>query len=210
MRKAIVLANILIQLLWYAIAGVATYFVVKTWLDGVNQPWRSILGGFVFIVIVALITIITEVVKATKDPEVEAASKCHITVSQYRKFKILFDSLLCDEMMNDEDVKKLLYDVLIEKPKEWKAYCLSREEEYEPFYRIGKEVFVFNNESKKYVKGIITHISFGIEWWYYTIEFEVPISINNGWPSEKVNVLAKTIMDIETNRIGCDDNHYVF
>ena len=31
MKKAIVVANIVIQLLWYAISGVATYFVVRTW-----------------------------------------------------------------------------------------------------------------------------------------------------------------------------------
>lgn len=210
MKKAIVVANIVIQLLWYAISGVATYFVVRTWFDGINQPWRSILGGLVFIAIVALITIVTNMFKAAKDPDLQAASQYHITVSQYRKFKILFNSLLNDEMMNEEDVKKLLHDVLIEKPKEWKAYCLSRENEYKPFYNIGKEVFAFNKENKKYVKGIITNISFGIEWWYYTIEFAAPISINNRWPSQKVNVLAKTIMDIETNRIGCYDSHYIF
>ena len=156
------------------------------------------------------VTMIADENKALENSDAQAASKYHITVSQYRKFRTLFDLLLRDEMMNNEDVKNLLYDVLIENPKEWKTYCLSRENEYKPFYHIGKEVFVRNKNSEKYTKGIITNISFGIEWWYYALEFTTPISINDSWPSEKVYVLAKTIMDIETNKIECDDNHYVF
>ena len=66
------------------------------------------------------------------------------------------------------------------------------------------------DKNNKYVKGVITNISFGIEWWYYTIEFTKPISINNGWPTEKATVLAKTIMDIEANDLKCDDTHYAF
>lgn len=52
MKKSIAVSNILIQVFWYAVAGVATYIVTKTWLFGINQPWRVILGGLVFIVIV--------------------------------------------------------------------------------------------------------------------------------------------------------------
>nr|DAV37270.1 MAG TPA: Protein transport protein [Caudoviricetes sp.] len=208
MKKSIAVANILMQVCWYAMAGVATYFVTKTWLLGINQPWRVILGGLVFIVIVILLSIITNIIKATKDPDVKAASRFHLTMAQYRKFKTLFDTLSQDEMMNNSDAKELLYDVVSKNPKEWKSYCLSRNGDYKPFYRIGKEVYLCN-ESNKYIKGIITGISFGIEWWYYTIEFTEPVSINNSWPSEKVTVLAKTIMDIETNNIKCDDSHYV-
>lgn len=36
MKKVIVVANIVIQLLWYTIAGVATYFVVRTWFDDIG------------------------------------------------------------------------------------------------------------------------------------------------------------------------------
>ena len=91
MKNAIVVANIVIQLLWYAIAGVATYFVVRTWFDGINQPWRSILGGLVFIVIVALITIITNMVKAAKDPDVQEASNLGIPVGRYRQYREWYD-----------------------------------------------------------------------------------------------------------------------
>lgn len=209
MKKSTVTANILIQVFWYAVAGVTTYFVTKTWLCVINQPWRAILGGLVFIVVVVLLSIITNIIKATKNPDVKSASRFHLTVAQYRKFKTLFNILLRDEMMNNDDAKYLLYDVIAQNPKEWKSYCLSREGEYKPFYHIGKEVYV-RNESNKYIKGIITGISFGIEWWYYTLEFTEPVSINNGWPSEKITVLAKTIMDIETNDTKCDDSHYVF
>lgn len=208
-KKTILVFNILAQVFWYAVAGVATYFVSTTWLSGINQLWKSILGGLVFVGIIFFLSIITNVIKAKKSPDVQAASRFHLTVAQYRKFKTLFDLLLYDEMMSSENIREMLYDVTVQTPKEWKTYCLSRECEYKPFYHKGKEIFI-RDKSNKYVKGVITNISFGIEWWYYTIEFTKPISINDGWPSERTTVLAKTIMDIEANDLKCDDTHYVF
>lgn len=208
-KKTILVFNILAQVFWYAVAGVATYFVSTTWLSGINQPWKSILGGLVFVGIIFFLSIITNVIKTKKSPDVQAASRFHLTVAQYRKFKTLFDLLLYDEMMSSENIREMLYDVTVQTQKEWKTYCLSRECEYKPFYHKGKEIFI-RDKSNKYVKGVITNISFGIEWWYYTIEFTKPISINDGWPSERTTVLAKTIMDIEANDLKCDDTHYVF
>lgn len=35
-KKTILVFNILAQVFWYAVAGVATYFVSTTWLSGIN------------------------------------------------------------------------------------------------------------------------------------------------------------------------------
>lgn len=201
--------NIIIQLLWVTLCLFAGYEVSVNFFSTSSFLVRGLVTGTAAIIIYAVIAIITNIISATKDPDVKAASKFHLTVAQYRTFKTLFDLLLCDEMMSSKSIKEMLYDVIVQTPKEWKTYCLSRECEYKPFYHKGKEIFI-RDKNNKYVKGVITNISFGIEWWYYTIEFTKPISINNGWPTEKATVLAKTIMDIEANDLKCDDTHYAF
>lgn len=131
MKNAIVVANIVIQLLWYAIAGVATYFVVRTWFDGINQPWRSILGGLVFIVIVALITIITNMVKAAKDPDVQEASNLGIPVGRYRQYREWYDEhqrLMQQYGIESKEASAYFASFFrqIKYPNEWRKYQQSR------------------------------------------------------------------------------------
>ena len=193
--------NITIQLLWVCLCIALGYFTVATWWDDLSQPWYSVVCGFTTVcwyVFFSIVSHTLRVIKTNKKKE----------ISEYR-FKLLFDSLLLDEMMSDNQVNALLEAVLMSSPQQWKEYCLSRKSEYKPFYRIGKEVFAYIQEEKKYVRGVITNIDFGIEWWYYTVEFNEPISINNRWPSKTAHLLAKHIMDIETGKAECSYCHYV-
>ena len=131
MKKAIVVANIVIQLFWYAIAGVVTYFVVRTWFDGINQPWRSILGGFVFIAIVALITIVTNMFKAAKDPDVQAASNLGIPVGRFQQYREWYDEhqrLMQKYGIDSKEANEYFMSFLrqIKYPNEWRKYQQSR------------------------------------------------------------------------------------
>ncbi|MEJ8768531.1 hypothetical protein [Prevotella sp. HCN-7019] len=90
-KNMIVIVNIIIQLLWYAITMAITNFVIKTWFNDFNKPWKYILGGIVFIVVITLITIITNIIKAKKDPDIQTASNLGIPINRYRKYKELYD-----------------------------------------------------------------------------------------------------------------------
>lgn len=209
MKNGIVVANILIQVFWYAIAGVMTYFIFRMWLGEINQPLRAILGGLIFIALVALISIITHIIKAMKKPDVIAASKLHLTLEQKKLYDLVFDYIIHDEMINDERITGFLSEFVVQNPKSWKNYCFSRKDEYVPFYKIGKEVFAYNEDEKKHVRGVITGISWGISWWQYEVTFDEDISIGNSWPSKKQRLSAKLIQRIETGSVNCGSCHYV-
>lgn len=81
------LAIILIQLFWYVISAIITYYIIKTWFAGVNQSLKLILGGLVYIAVISLILIITNIIKSLKDPDVLAASDLRIPIYRYRKYK---------------------------------------------------------------------------------------------------------------------------
>ena len=131
MKKGIVVANILIQVFWYAIAGVATYYITKMWFNGIGQPWRTILGGLVFVVIVALISIITNIIKTTKDPDVQLASDLKIPISRYRKYKEWYDEhqrLMQKYGIESKEANDyfMFFFKQIKYPNEWRKYQDSR------------------------------------------------------------------------------------
>lgn len=131
MKKVIVVTNILIQLLWYVVAGVITYFVVRIWFNGINQPWRSVIGCLTFVVIVALISIITNIIKAMKDPDVQAASNLEIPIYRYRKYKEWYDEhqrLMQQYGVDSKEANAYfaLFFKQIKYPNEWRKYQQSR------------------------------------------------------------------------------------
>ena len=83
MKKGLVFINILIQLCWYTAAGTATYLIIKMYFSWLMQPWRTIVGALIFVAIVALLTLITNVAKATSDPEVKISSELKIPFRRY-------------------------------------------------------------------------------------------------------------------------------
>lgn len=209
-KKWVVVVNILVQLLWFSIAGVATYFITKIWFAEIDQPLRSILGGLSFLGIIVFLSIVTNIIKAIKDPDVIAASKLHLTLKQKKLYDLVFDYIIHDETINDERISGLLSDFLVQNPKSWEKYCFSRKNEYVPLYRIGKEIFAYNEEEKKYVRGIIIDISWRISWWQYEVVFDEDLSIDNSWPSKKKWLSAKVIQKIETGNVYCGNCHYVY
>lgn len=127
MKKSIAAASILIQVFWYAVAGVATYFVTKTWLFGINQPWRAILGGLVFIVIVILLSIITNIIKATKDSDVRAASALGMDIRRYKKYQEWYDEhqrLMTVYGIDSKEEQEYFLNFFkqIKNPNEWRRY----------------------------------------------------------------------------------------
>lgn len=131
-KKTILVFNILAQVFWYAVAGVATYFVSTTWLSGINQPWKSILGGLVFVGIIFFLSIITNVIKATKDPDVKAASALGMNVMRYKQYQEWYDEhqrLMRTYGIDSKEEQEYFCNFFkqIKNPNEWRRYQKSRE-----------------------------------------------------------------------------------
>lgn len=127
MKKRIITGNILIQVLWYVIAGITTYLITKMWLSGMIQPWKGIVGCLVFIVIVALVSIITNIIKATKDPDVIVASNLKMDVRRYKQYREWYDEhqrLISAYGIDSNEEQKFFLSFFkqIKNPNEWRRY----------------------------------------------------------------------------------------
>lgn len=126
-KKTIAIFYILIQIFWYALAGVATYLVTKTWLYGINQPWRAILGGLVFIGIIVFLSIITNTIKAMKDPDVKQSSALGIDVRRYKQYRDWYDEhqrlmTVYGIESKEEQEYFITFFKQIKYPNEWRRY----------------------------------------------------------------------------------------
>jgi hypothetical protein len=127
MKKRIITGNILIQVLWYVIAGITTYLITKMWLSGMIQPWKGIVVCLVFIVIVALGSIITNIIKATKDPDVIVASNLKMDVRRYKQYREWYDEhqrLMSVYGIDSNEEQKFFLSFFkqIKNPNEWRRY----------------------------------------------------------------------------------------
>ncbi len=131
-KKTILVFNILAQVFWYAVAGVATYFISTTCLNGINQPWKSILGGLVFVGIIVLLLILMNTIKAMKGPDVKAASALGMNVRRYKQYQEWYDEhlrLMRIYGIGSKEEQEYFYSFFkqIKNPNEWRRYQKSRE-----------------------------------------------------------------------------------
>ena len=127
MKNGIIAVNILIQVFWYVLSGIVTYFITRVWFCGIAKPWRFILGGFVFVLIVAVLSIITNIIKAMKDPDVQSASELRIPIYRYRKYKEWYDEhqrLMQKYGIESKEEKAYFISFFkqIKYPNEWRRY----------------------------------------------------------------------------------------
>lgn len=130
-KKAILVYNIFMLVFWLVIAGIVTYFVSKSWLGGISQPWRAFLGGIIFIGVIILISIITNMFKAAKYPDVQAASNLGIPVGRFQQYRDWYDEhqrLMQKYGIDSKEANEYFMSFLrqIKYPNEWRKYQQSR------------------------------------------------------------------------------------
>lgn len=125
--KRIALINIAIQILWLAVCLTITVAIVRTLLVGIIQPWRSILGGLIFIVIMAILTVVSNIIKAFKDPDVLAASELKMDVRKYKQYREWYDEhqrLMGTYGIDSKEEQEYFRNFFkqIQNPNEWRRY----------------------------------------------------------------------------------------
>ena len=88
---------------------------------------RYIIGGFVFLIVGIVIMFIANIVKATKDPDVIAASNLKMDVRRYKKYKEWYDEhqrliKLYGIDSKEEQEYFLSFFKQIKNPNEWRRY----------------------------------------------------------------------------------------
>lgn len=204
--KRYIIFNLFIQLFWVAIALAIGVFIACKLFE--SLIWRIIFGGIFSFITYGLMFQLSNYIKDMKNPDVLKAYSLRLTKGEYNKMKKLFENMLIDERVIYDELKDLYSEILVNHPKEWKAYCLSRTSDYKPLYSIGKKISAFNEDSEKCVDGIITDIEFGFGWWEYNVVFSEELSIKNQWPSKTAKLSSKDICDIETGKVSVSSNHY--
>lgn len=170
----------------------------------------SILWGLGFVFAGAIAFWKYESIKATKDPNVQAASKLRMSISTYNRLKSLFDAKLQDSF-EDSISAKTFIELTSGHTKQWKLICENYAKDYVPFYPNGKEIFVRMEDDNKLIRGIITNNKlFSIDWWHYKVKFDEALSIDNCYPSKEILLSNRQIRDIEMEALMGSYCHYHF
>lgn len=204
--KKYIIFNLFIQFFWIAIALAIGVFIACKLFE--SLMWRSIFGGIFSFITYGLMFQLSNYIKSMKNPDVQKASSLRLTIEEYNKMKKLFENMLINERVIYDELKDLYSEILVNHPKQWRTYCLSRTSDYKPLYSIGKKILAYNEDSEKYVDGIITNIEFGFGWWEYNVDFSEEISIKNQWASKTAKLSSKDICDIENGKVSVSSNHY--
>lgn len=122
-----VIFNILIQVFWLVVCGVITLAVSRTWLNEIGQPWKSILCGFIFVAVMVIFTILTNVIKSFKDPDVLKASELKMDIRRYKKYREWYDEhqrLMSQYGIESKQAEQYFLEFFkqIKNPNEWRRY----------------------------------------------------------------------------------------
>ena len=119
------MANILIQLFWAAIALFIGVSLACHLFD--SMIWRSIFGGLFSLVAYFIMGVMTNWIKAMKDPDVQIASDLRMSVKRYRKYQRLYDEYAefmdrhgTNSHASEEKFEKIFKQ--IDNPNEWRRY----------------------------------------------------------------------------------------
>lgn len=170
----------------------------------------SILWGIGAVLVGAVVFWLYESIKATKDPNVQAASKLRISISTYNRLKSLFDAKLQDPF-DDFISAKTFIELTSGQKKQWKLICENYSQNYVPFYPNNKEIFVRMEDDNKLIRGTITNNKlYTIDWWHYKVKFDKALSIDNCYPSKEMLLSNRQIRDIEMEILMGSYCHYHF
>lgn len=117
--------NILIQLFWVAVSLFVGVSLACHIFD--TMIWKSVFGGVFSLFAYFLGTIITEWIKAMKDPDVQTASELRMSVKRYHKYQRLYDEYAefmkihgTHSRASEEKFAEIFKQ--IDNPNEWRRY----------------------------------------------------------------------------------------
>lgn len=123
--------NILIQFVWVAVSLITGGLISMSIFE--SPLLKSIFSGVFTILVYCILYIIVNSIKASRDPDVRAASKLGMTVTRFHHYQRLFDEY--QEFMekhgyysreSEEKFKEIFEQV--KNPNEWRRYGKYREE----------------------------------------------------------------------------------
>lgn len=122
-----VVLNIVIQLLWLALCLFLGYKASIALLPTSHWIVQGLLTGGIAIVAYAAIVIATNIIKATKDPDVITASDLRMDVRRYKQYREWYDEhqrLMREYGINskEEQAYFLQFFKQIKNPNEWRRY----------------------------------------------------------------------------------------
>lgn len=134
--------NILIQIFWIAVCVVMCYVITEWCLDGVSQPWKIILSGLIFAATYFILLLLSNIIKAFKDPDVQAASELKMDVRRYKQYREWYDEhqRLIEKYgieSKEEQEYFLSFFKKIKNKNEWRRYADYR-------YRKWREQSIYN------------------------------------------------------------------
>ncbi|MDD6007611.1 MAG: hypothetical protein PUC21_09960 [Bacteroidales bacterium] len=134
--------NILIQIFWIAVCVVMSYVITEWCLDGVSQPWKIILSGLIFAATYFILLLLSNIIKAFKDPDVQAASELKMDVRRYKQYREWYDEhqRLIEKYgieSKEEQEYFLSFFKKIKNKNEWRRYADYR-------YRKWREQSIYN------------------------------------------------------------------
>ena len=117
--------NVLIQLFWIGIALVIGICLSKAIFEA--TLWRSIFSGIFTLLAYFMMSVISNWIKAMKDPDVQVASDLRMSIKRYRHYQRLYDEYHefmlkhgIDSHASEEKFKEIFKQ--IDNPNEWRRY----------------------------------------------------------------------------------------
>lgn len=124
-------------------------------------------------------------------------------------FGALFNAMLEHEQNLPDELQRKLKDVMIYSPSEWKDYCISRELDYSPKYKIGFCFNAYNDETGTIISGRIIDIVFDYTWWKYKVDFDDEIPADNNTSENNILLFESQIKGLMGRTIKYSDFLYV-
>ena len=126
-----VFLNIFFQLVWIAISLIIGGVISMSIFDSLTL--RSIFCGVFSILVYFLLALITYSIKATKDPDVQAASNLGMSITRFHLYQRIFDEyqdFLCEHDAESKEAYDKFKELFkqIPNPNEWRRYSKYREE----------------------------------------------------------------------------------
>lgn len=213
---------ILIQIGWVALAVILGFIISKAIFNTILL--RSIFGGLFTVIIYLAMWWISEAIKAGKDPDVQESSKLHMSVSNFRRYKQIWEryqefiALRDTQPTEADDAFKDVFSQ-IRNLEEWRRFGEYMEEKirkersenytnvstyWHNQYEIGATIPLYMDDGRVCL-GVITDVLFSQR--LYEVMFDEEVSlvpvkepeggwVDNAWPKKILKVSEKEIREI--------------
>lgn len=220
--KTIFIANILIQLFWLAFSLLIGISLSKMIFDA--YLLQVIFGGVFSLLAYIIMFWISSIFKATKDPDVIAASDLRMPVLRYKQYREWYDmhmELMQKYGCDSKEANKYFYSffIKIKDPNEWRRYQKYR---YDMSHKInhfqkGDRIKLQMEDGGSTIGTIIHELPNRI----YVVSFPFAVSIvpvkepiggwkDNKYPSKELRLTSDEIQGVINGEYEGTEIHYHF